>query len=91
MVFSAEKALAEHSANIPDEIKSAVQSKVDEAKKAKEGTDKAAIESATSALSTEMQKIGEHIQKNAPKEEAPAGEQSAPKDAEATDTTADNK
>jgi molecular chaperone DnaK len=91
MIFSAEKALTEHGANIPDEIKTAVQGKIDEAKKAKEGTDKAAIESATSALSTEMQKIGEHIQKNAPKEEAPAGEQSAPKDADATDTTADNK
>jgi molecular chaperone DnaK len=91
MIFSAEKALQEHGANIPDEIKTAVQGKIDEAKKAKEGTDKAAIETATSALSTEMQKIGEHIQKNTPKEETPAGEQSAPKDADATDTTADNK
>ena len=63
-IFSAEKALVDHAANITDDIKTAVQSKIDEAKKAKEGTDKAVIESATNALSTEMQKIGEHIAKN---------------------------
>lgn len=68
MIFSAEKALQEHGANITDEIKTGVQAKIDELKKAKEGTDsgaKAAIEAASQALSMEMQKIGEHIQKNA--------------------------
>jgi molecular chaperone DnaK len=87
MIFSAEKALQEHGANVPDEIKTAVQTKIDEAKKAKEGTDKAAMESATNALSTEMQKIGEHIAKNAPQGEAAPAADQAPKDAEATDTT----
>jgi molecular chaperone DnaK len=86
MIFSAEKALTEHGANITDEIKTSVQAKIDETKSAKEGTDKSAMEAATSALSTEMQKIGEHIQKNAPQPEAPAGDQ-APKDAKAEDTT----
>jgi molecular chaperone DnaK len=83
-VFSAEKALQEHGANITDEIKTAVQAKIDEVKKAKEGSDKAAIESATSALSTEMQKIGEHISKNAQQTTPePQNEeiQSEPKDA----------
>ena len=70
MIFSAEKALQEHSANITDEIKTGVQGKIDELKKAKEGTDKAAIEAANMALSTEMQKIGEHIAKNAPQSQA---------------------
>ncbi len=65
MVFSAEKALQEHGANITEEIKAGVQAKIDEVKKAKEGTDKAVMEAATNALSTEMQKIGEHISKNA--------------------------
>lgn len=86
MIFSAEKALQEHGANIPDEIKTGVQTKIDELKKAKEGSDKAAMDAATQALSTEMQKIGEHIQKNAP-QQAPDAAQEAPKDAEATDTT----
>ena len=83
VIFSAEKALTEHASAITDEIKADVQVKIDELKKAKEGDDKSAIESASQALSTEMQKIGEHIAKNSPKEEAP----SEPKDAEATDTT----
>lgn len=65
MIFSAEKAILEHGANITDEIKNAVQAKIDDLKKAKEGSDKSAIESATNALSSEMQKIGEHISKNA--------------------------
>jgi molecular chaperone DnaK len=86
MIFSAEKALTEHSTAITDEIKSGVQAKIDEAKKAKEGDDKAAIESATSALSTEMQKIGEHMQKNASTTAEPQPEEIT-KDAEATDTT----
>lgn len=88
MIFSAEKALQEHGANITDEIKSGVQAKIDEAKKAKEGTDKAAMETATNALSTEMQKIGEHIQKNAPQStSAEPQPEEITKDAEATDTT----
>lgn len=90
MIFSAEKALQEHGANVPDEIKSGVQGKIDELKKAKEGSDKSAMDSATQALSSEMQKIGEHIQKNAP-QQAPEGAQEAPKDAEATDTTGEQK
>mgnify|MGYP000234515499 CR=1 FL=1 len=64
MIFSAEKALIEHAAAITDDIKSGVQAKIDELKKAKEGDDKAALEAATHALSMEMQKIGEHISKN---------------------------
>lgn len=88
MIFSAEKALSEHGANIPEDIKSGVRAKIDEAKKAKEGSDKSAMEAATNALSTEMQKIGEHIQKNSSTAAEPQAEE-IPKDAEATDTTAE--
>jgi len=86
MVFSAEKALQEHGANIPDDIKSGVQIKIDEVKKVKEGSDKASIEAATSALSTEMQKIGEHISKNAPQQE-----QGAPVEREVKDASGEEK
>lgn len=87
IIFSAEKALQEHGPKITDEIKSGVQSKIDEAKKAKEGTDKSAIESATQALSMEMQKIGEHISNppagGAPKtENAEGAQQGEVRDAE---------
>ncbi len=89
MLFSAEKALSEHGAAITDDIKTAVQSKIDELKKVKEGADKAAIETATAALSTEMQKIGEHMQKSsAGSDQGSSSDQ--PKDAEATETSADN-
>lgn len=65
VIFSAEKALQDHGATIPEELKTAVQAKITEAKTAKEGSDKTAIETATNALSVEMQKIGEHINKTA--------------------------
>lgn len=87
MIFSAEKALQEHGPNITDDIKAGVQAKIDEAKKAKEGTDKAEIEAANLALSTEMQKIGEHIAKNTETKTAEPQNEEITKDAEATDTT----
>jgi len=88
MIFSAEKALTEHGANITDEIKTAVQAKIEELKKAKEGTDKDAIAAANQTLSLEMQKIGEHISKNSP-QQAPqeGGEQAPPEAGEAKDAT----
>ena len=63
IIFSAEKALQEHGANIPEEIKAAVTEKITAAKSAKDTGDKAAIEAATNELSIEMQKIGEYINK----------------------------
>ena len=87
MLFSAEKALSEHASAITDEIKTAVQAKIDDLKKAKEGSEKATIESATQALSNEMQKIGEHMAKTQPQNTT----ESDVKDAEATDTTEEQK
>lgn len=81
MIFSAEKALSEHGANIPEEIKTGVQAKIDDLKKAKDGSDKTAIDTATQALSLEMQKIGEHVNKSASPEPAPAGDAPEAKDA----------
>jgi molecular chaperone DnaK len=63
-IFTADKALQEHGANIPEDLKNAVSARITELRTAKEGTDKAAIENGIHALSAEMQKIGEHIQKN---------------------------
>ncbi len=89
MIFSAEKALTEHGANIPDDVKTGVQTKIDEAKKAKESADKAAIESATNALSTEIQKIGEYMNKNAQSSTTAEPQPEEVKEADATDTTAE--
>ena len=65
LIHTAEKSLKDAEGNlpdgkarIPDEIKNGVQNKIDELKKAKEGSDIEAIKKATSDLSTEIQKIG---------------------------------
>lgn len=83
-IFTAEKSLTEHGANIPEDLKTSVQKNIDELKKAKESSDKKSIEDAVHALSSELQKIGEHISKNTaePNQEASNSE---PKDAEATE------
>ncbi|HVY36111.1 MAG TPA: Hsp70 family protein, partial [Candidatus Paceibacterota bacterium] len=91
-VFTAEKALADHGANIPEEIKTAVNAKIAEVKSAKEGSDTTAIETKTRELSTEMQKIGEHISKNAPQQPPQnTGEQTPPEGGEPKDTTGEEK
>ncbi len=63
LIYTAEKSLAEHAAKIPDEVKQTVMNAVASVQTAKEGTDVAALTSASQTLSTEMQKIGEAVQK----------------------------
>jgi molecular chaperone DnaK len=87
-IFTAEKSLQDHKDAIPEDVKTGVNAKITELRTAKEGTDKAAIEAKIHELSTEMQKIGEFINKQnadaAPAEGAPEGDV---KDAKAEDTT----
>ncbi len=73
-IFAAEKALTEHKDAITEEIKTAVEGKITELKAVKDGNDLEAIKTKTAELSTEMQKIGEHIAKQ--------GSQTPPADAE---------
>ncbi len=63
-VYAAEKALREHGEKAGEEIKKTVQEKIDALKVARNGTDKAAIKSATDSLNTAMSAIGEAMQKN---------------------------
>lgn len=62
LAFRAEKALEEFKDKVPEEVTKSIQAKVDEVKKALEGTDEAAIKAASDALNQEMQKIGEAMQ-----------------------------
>jgi molecular chaperone DnaK len=66
MIYTAEKALADHAAQIPDDIKKSVTDAVQKVKDAQGKGDTEAIRSMTAALSTEMQKIGQHIQNQKP-------------------------
>ncbi|MEI6296455.1 MAG: molecular chaperone DnaK [bacterium] len=77
VINTAEKALKDATGKITDEIKNNVQSKIDELKKVKDGTDIEAIKKASEELFAEMQKIGEHMMKQGeqPKTEAPKPEE----------------
>lgn len=64
-VYAAEKALREHGDKAGDDVKKNVQEKIDATKAARNGTDKAAIQSSTDALNAAMSAIGEAMSKSA--------------------------
>jgi molecular chaperone DnaK len=63
LIYTAEKAVKDNKDKVGADIVTAVEAKIADLKKAKEGTDMAAIKTATEALSTEMSKIGEAMSK----------------------------
>jgi molecular chaperone DnaK len=63
LIYTAEKAVKDNKDKVGADIITAVEVKIADLKKAKEGTDMAAIKTATEALSTEMSKIGEAMSK----------------------------
>ena len=73
LTYTALKALTDHKDAVSVEIKTAVEEKIAALKAVKDGDDSVAIKTASEALSTEMQKIGEAMQ-NAQK-----SQESAPK------------
>lgn len=88
-IFTAEKSLQDHSAALSEDLKTAVNAKIAELRAAKEGTDKAAIETKIHELSAEMQKIGEEMNKanaDPASAEATAGEAGEATDAKAEET-----
>jgi len=86
MVYTAEKALKDHADAVPAEVKTEIEEKIKAVNEAKNGEDKAAIEAASEALSTSMQKIGEIMSKAA---EAAAKPEEAKADEEPTVHDAD--
>jgi len=66
IIYTAEKALKDNEAKIPEDIKKGVNDKISALKVVKDGTDEGAIKKATEELSAEMQKIGEAISKANP-------------------------
>lgn len=76
MMHTGEKALKDAEGKISDDIKNAVQVKIDELKKVKESGDKDAISKASEELSQEMMKIGEAMKTaNDAVQEAPRAEE----------------
>ena len=74
-VYTAEKALADHGAKIPDDVKKGVSDAVQNVKTKRETGDLDGIKSATATLSSEMQKIGQYMQEEKKPE---TGEQKPP-------------
>lgn len=75
LIFRAQKSLDEYKEKLPENVVSEIQAKIDNVKKALEGTDHMAIKSASEELNRHMQKIGEAMQAQA----GQAGAQQAPR------------
>ena len=76
LIYTAEKSLRDAGEKVPAELRASIENKITDAKKAKDGEDMEQIKKTTTELSTELQKIGEIINK-ASQESAqtpPAGE-----------------
>ncbi len=92
LIYTAEKSLKDHGDQIPAETKTEIEGKVTELKEVREKEDKAAIDTATEALSTSLQKIGEIMQKAAEAKSQPAdGSGETVRDAEVKDEPGENK
>jgi len=63
LVYTAEKSLKDYGDKAGEEVKKEVQKKIDAVKKAKQGTDGAALRSATDDLSRALSKVGEVMSK----------------------------
>ncbi len=82
-VYTAEKALQEHGAKVPDDVKAGITASVAKVKEVRETGDIGGLKSATQALSTEMQKIAQYMTKE---QEAPKPEEGEQKPPEAGET-----
>jgi len=85
LVYTAEKSLKDAGEKVPADLRKSIEDKIADVKTRKEGTDGAALKTATEALSTELQKIGQYMQQTPPGAQ-PGGDQKPPegdvKDAE---------
>jgi len=61
LAYSAEKTLRDNADKVPDDLKTDVEGKIAAVRKALEGSDKGAIESAVGELNASLQKIGEAV------------------------------
>ncbi|MDF2233873.1 molecular chaperone DnaK [Albimonas sp. CAU 1670] len=81
MVHGAEKSLAEHGDKVDEETKAAIQTAIDDLKKAIEGEDLEEIKAKTQALTEASMKLGEAIYKASSEAEQAAAQEAAARDA----------
>jgi molecular chaperone DnaK len=75
LIYTAEKSLVDAGDKVPADLKSSIETKVANLKKAREGEDLEAIKSSTTTLSSELSKVGEAMSKA-----GQSGDQNPPKD-----------
>jgi molecular chaperone DnaK len=70
LIYTAEKSLKDAGDKVPADLRKSIEDKIADVKTRKEGTDQAALKTATEALSTELQKIGQYMSQQNPGGEA---------------------
>ncbi|MDO8466637.1 MAG: molecular chaperone DnaK [bacterium] len=68
LIYASEKALKDGGEKVPADVKEAITKKIEAVKAVKDGQDAAMIKTASDALSVEIQKIGQAMYGNPPKE-----------------------
>ncbi|MEX0690088.1 MAG: molecular chaperone DnaK, partial [Candidatus Paceibacterota bacterium] len=99
LTYTVEKTLKENESKVPEDVKAEVNKKLEELKKVKDGDDIEAIKSATEELSSEIQKIGEHMYKDEGGQQSDKGnvetqdgkEKTEPAGADSSDESEDKK
>lgn len=93
LAYTAEKAVKDAEGKIPEELKTSINEKIEALRKEKDSGTKESIQKASEELSTEMQKIGEHMNQQTQSNEQPAeeGVRDAEVKEEGTDSTDENK
>lgn len=91
LIYTAEKSLKDFADKVDAELKTAIETKITALKEVKDRDDKGAIESATEALSSELQKIGEAMQQPAADSDNTNPEEPTIRDAEEDTDKKDNQ
>ena len=86
LIHTSEKSLKDTGDKVPADLRKSIEDKIADVKARKDGTDQAALKTATEALSSELSKIGEILSKAQAQQTPPTGDQKPPegdvKDAE---------
>jgi len=90
LIYTSEKSLRDAGDKVPAEVKSDIEAKIAELKKAKDAGDRAAVEKASRELSASLSKIGEILYKSQELSSSPKPEPDNVKDAEFEDKPGEN-
>ncbi len=82
LIYTSEKALTDGADKVPAEVKTEIEAKIADLKKVKEGSDLAAIKTATEELSKNLSKIGEAMNKANEEQKPPENPEGNVRDAE---------